>query len=265
MARPRYPRSDAPLPPPLPPEDRTVGQLVAETFRLYAASFWPAVLLGLPLAVADQLALGAAIDAAIVVLLLFAPAFTLAYAAAVRIATGVAFRPREWLTGVAVGTAVFVPAALVLPWFALLGFAWLALAGLVVPVALLEGAGPRTALSRAFRLGRADYVHALGGLATLAIVYFLTRFGLAFLLRDQGDQTERIAVFLADLVLSPVLYLGAVLLYDDQKARLIRSEAPRPPGRRRRRDADLHPADDADRPGGADAQVESRQATRGQP
>ena len=35
MAGPRYPRREGPLPPPLPPETRTVGQLVAESISLY--------------------------------------------------------------------------------------------------------------------------------------------------------------------------------------------------------------------------------------
>ena len=43
------------LPPPLPPERRTVGQLVAESIRAYQQSFWRCLPLGLPLAVADQL------------------------------------------------------------------------------------------------------------------------------------------------------------------------------------------------------------------
>ena len=43
------------LPPPLPPERRTVGQLVAESIRAYQHSFWRCLPLGLPLAVADQL------------------------------------------------------------------------------------------------------------------------------------------------------------------------------------------------------------------
>ena len=34
------------LPPPLPPETRTVGQLVAETIRLYQRRFWPSLALG---------------------------------------------------------------------------------------------------------------------------------------------------------------------------------------------------------------------------
>src|SRR6478672_4175842 len=36
-----------PLPPPLPPETRTVGQLVAEALKLYGARFWPALALGI--------------------------------------------------------------------------------------------------------------------------------------------------------------------------------------------------------------------------
>jgi hypothetical protein len=40
MVRPRYSRDGGPLPPPLPPETRTVGQLVAESLRLYGRHFW---------------------------------------------------------------------------------------------------------------------------------------------------------------------------------------------------------------------------------
>src|SRR5438034_7139922 len=36
-----------PLPPPLPPERRTVGQLVAESIRLYGRRFWATLALGL--------------------------------------------------------------------------------------------------------------------------------------------------------------------------------------------------------------------------
>ena len=43
------------LPHPLPPEERTVVQLVAETIRAYGAQFWRALPLGLPVAVATQI------------------------------------------------------------------------------------------------------------------------------------------------------------------------------------------------------------------
>src|SRR5204862_314342 len=109
MARPRYPKHEGPLPPPLPHETRTVGQLVAETVRLYGERFW--------------------------------------------------------------------------------------------------------------------HVLALGSLCTVALVYFLTRTVLLLLLRGQGDATERVAGFLADLVLSPLLFLGAAQLYFDQRARVRSSKA----------------------------------------
>jgi hypothetical protein len=163
----------------------------------------------------------------------------------------------------AVGTLVFLPAPLLLLLYILPAVAWLALVGLAVPVVVSENVGVAAALRRAFALARADYVHALGSLATLLLVFGLTRLMLAVLLRSQGETTDRIAAFLADLVLSPILYLGAALLYYDQAARLLDSSRPRRT-RRRRRDADLHPADDADRAGGSDAQVESRPAARGQ-
>jgi hypothetical protein len=68
---------------------------------------------------------------------------------------------------------------------------------------------------------------------------------LSALLHSQSDAGLRIAVFLSDLVLSPLLYLGSALLYVDQAAR-VRSKG----------DADLHPALDTDAAGRSDPQVE---------
>ena len=53
----------------------------------------------------------------------------------------------------------------------------------------------------------------------------LTSIMLGVLLRSLGDQTERIALFLSDLVLSPLVFLGAALLYYDQDARLSRADS----------------------------------------
>src|SRR5439155_5481440 len=63
----RTPRKKAPLPAPLPPETRTVGQLVAETIRLYGERFWVSLPLGLPVAVIDQIVIGKSAGLAIVV------------------------------------------------------------------------------------------------------------------------------------------------------------------------------------------------------
>lgn len=204
----------------LPHETRPVGQLVAETLRLYGRSFWRALPLGLSVAVADQFVREVSLEAKILALLACAPVFSVAYAAATALVAKRVPPPSSWLRAVVLGSVAFAPAAVVLPWFALLAFGWLALVGLVVPVVMIEDAGWRGAFPRGLRLARADYVHALGSLATLAILFFLTRLMLALLLRDTGDQTERIAIFLADLVLAPVLFLGSALLYFDQAARL---------------------------------------------
>jgi hypothetical protein len=208
------------LPPPLPPGERTVGQVVAEAIRLYGRSFARALPLGLPLATADVIGGGRTTLDRVLVLVLAAPTFTLAYAWASALAAGVRPPTRTWARALVLGTLVFLPAALFFPWFALLSVAWLAFLGLTVPVVIVEDLAPRAALRRAAQLCRADYIHALGSLATLVIVFVLTRVALAFMLREQADNTIRVAVFLADLVVSPLLYLGAALLYFDQAARV---------------------------------------------
>jgi hypothetical protein len=204
----------------LPPETRPVGQLIAETLRLYGRIFWRALPLGLAVAVADQFVREVSLGVKILALLACAPVFSVAYAAASALVAERVPSTGTWLRAVVLGTVAFVPAAIVLPWFALLAFGWLAFVGLVVPVVMIEGSSWRAAFPRAFRLARADYVHALGSLATLAILFFLTRLALALLLKDTGDQTERVAIFLADLLLAPLMFLGSALLYFDQAARL---------------------------------------------
>lgn len=207
------------LPPPLPPGTRTVGQVVAEAIRLYGRSIWLALPLGLPLAAADAVSVGRTTGERILILLAAAPFFTAAYAWATALAAGVRPPAATWVRALVLGTLVFVPAAFFFPWFAVLSVAWLALTGLAVPVVMIERLASPAAVRRAVELCRADYVHALGSLATLVIVFVLTRVALAFLLREQADNTIRVAVFLADLVVSPLLFLGAALLYFDQEAR----------------------------------------------
>jgi hypothetical protein len=130
--------------------------------------------------------------------------------------------------------------------------AWLALFGLSVPAAAYERLGFRNALVRGRRLAAADYVHALGSLCAASIVYFITRVMLLLLLHGQADTTARVAAFLADLVISPLLFLVAALVYFDQAARVVHSV----PRDKRRRDAGLHPAVDAHGSRRSDAEVE---------
>jgi hypothetical protein len=97
---------------------------------------------------------------------------------------------------------------------------WFAIVGLGVPAAVVEGLGVRAALRRGLQLGRADLVHAIGGLATLVLVAGVSRIALEVLLTTQGGQAREIAVVLADVVLSPLLYIGGAFLYVDQAARV---------------------------------------------
>ena len=123
-----------------------------------------------------------------------------------------------------VGWVVFVPVPFLAVAFVLPALAWLAAVGLVVPVLVVEDLQPREALRRAWQLSRADYVHVLGSLATLAIVVFLTQTVLAFVLRGAGGVAVSTAFFLANVVISPLIFIGSALLYVDQSARVSRVE-----------------------------------------
>jgi hypothetical protein len=131
-------------------------------------------------------------------------------------------RPTRWrlVETWLVGWLVFAPVPFLVLAFVLPGLAWLAGLGLVVPVLVVENVSVRAALARAWRLARADYLHALGSLTTLAIVVFLTQAVLAFILRGFGGAAVSTAFFLASVVVSPLLFVGAALLYIDQAARV---------------------------------------------
>jgi hypothetical protein len=230
------------LPPPLPPAERTVGQLVAETIRAYGSAFWRVLPLGLPLAVADQLSVR---QPALVQMLVFwatLPLFVAGYLWACRLVLGA--RPTLVATGVA--ALVWLPFPALRAAFVLPALAWLALMGLAVPAAMVERLRFRHALFRGRQLGTVDFVHAFGSLAALVVVVGVAANTLSALLHTQGDNGQRVAVFLSDLVLSPLLFLGGALLYVDQRARAVRSA-----------DADLHPSLDTDPAGRSDPQVES--------
>jgi len=235
------------LPPPLPPGERTVGQLIAESIRAYSGSFWRALPLGVPLTVADQLSVHQTLGVQILVFLATAPLFVAGYLWACRLVLDV----RITRIAVAVAVLVYLPFPALRAFFILPGLAWLALVGLAVPAAMVEQLGFRDAFTRGGRLGRADYVHALGSLAALVVVVGVAENVLAALLHTQSSG-QRVALALSDVVLSPLLFLGGALLYVDQAARVGSARSQR----RSRRDADLHPPVDTDPAGRPDPQVE---------
>jgi hypothetical protein len=251
-----------PLPPPLPPETRTVGQLVAETLKLYGRRFWPSLALGLG-------------PAATAVGVTFIPGWwdlafvhtggallmTASYVGGVLIASGEKPPASAIAIAVVVGYAIFLPVPFLWSVVILPAVVWLGFVGLAVPAALLEGRRPVDSLRRGFALSRADPIHAVGSLATLVIVSFLTATVLFVLLRGGSKIALSSAAFVSLVFISPILFLGAGLLYFDQAAR-VKSRSPRS---RRSRDADLHHAHDPVRPGRADAEGEPRPAAGGQP
>ena len=215
------PRSE--LPPALPPETRPVGQLIAEALRLYGSAFWAVLPIGLPVAVTNQISAGHSHWVQVGVLAAAIPLLTAAYVAACLVACGERAPSRTIATAFAAGMLVILPVPLLVLVYVLPAVAWLALVGLVVPVVLVERLPLRAALRRAVTLARADYVHALGALAAATVIFALTKIMLILLLHGTADAAERVALFLADLVLSPLLFLVPALLYFDQAAR---SDAP---------------------------------------
>jgi len=211
-------------PPPLPPERRTVGQFVGETIRAYGNNFWRALPLGIPLALVDQACVHQSGGIQILVFLAAAPLLASAYVWACALVHDV----QPTLAAFLVALLIYLPFPLLRAIYILPAVAWFALIGLAVPVSLLDRTRMRASLSRGLELGRADYVHALGSLATLVIVVGVGEITLTTLLRTQGEASARAALVLADVVLSPLLYLGGAMLYLDQAARLrLRDERAR--------------------------------------
>lgn len=214
-----------PLPPPLPPEDRTVGQLVAETLKLYGDHLWTSLALGLSVTVINQVTVGHDTLFQVLLLAAAAPLMAASFVGASAIVGGVRPSAGDAARAIAVGAIVFVPAAFLTLLYVLPAVAWLALVGLVVPVLVIERPGIAAAFRRAIELARVDYVHALASLATLVILFGLVKLTLTLLLRDLGDAGERAALALGDLVVSPLLFLGGALVYVDQAARVSSSSS----------------------------------------
>lgn len=210
-----------PRPAALPPAERPIGQLVAESIRFYGEHFWPCLVLGVPAAVVALVFKNVSRETQ----LLLAPTFSAAlisatFVRACWIVLEPSSLPRRLVAAWLMGWLVFAPAPFLVLAFVIPGLLWLAALGLVVPVLLLEDVSVRASVRRAWRLARADFVHAVGVLFTLAILVFLSQSVLLFVLRGFGDAGLSTALFLASVVLSPLLFIGTALLYTDQAARV---------------------------------------------
>jgi hypothetical protein len=205
----------------LPPAERTIGQLVAESIRFYGENFWGALALGVaPAAIVVVTAQVSRRTAFILSPTVFGVLLSATFVAASVLVLGSRpSRSRLAVAGLA-GWIVFAPVPFLVLAYVLPGLIWLASLALLVPVLVVERLPLRASVSRAWRLARADWVHGIGSLLTLAIVVLLTQGVLAFILRGFGDAAIWVAYFLASVVVSPLLFIGTALLYVDQAARV---------------------------------------------
>ena len=206
--------------PAIPPAGQTIGQLVADSLRFYGSRFWASLALGIGPAVLTVTAAKAPRDVQIAVLLTGWPVLmTASYLAACFLVFGKPFDRGRIGIAALVGLVVAIPVPLLVAFFILPAVLWLALVGLAVPAAVVEGTGIRESIRRGFALGRADYVHAAGTLATLVLLVALTQLALFQLLHGLSQNAVVAAAFMASLVVSPVLFIGSAFLYSHQIAR----------------------------------------------
>jgi hypothetical protein len=74
-------------------------------------------------------------------------------------------------------------------------------------------------LLRSIRLARAEYLHALGVIAALIIIYLVLGIVLGVGLVGFADNAGLVAATLVQVVLAPFFFLGLSVLYFEQRAR----------------------------------------------
>jgi hypothetical protein len=225
------------------PVDRPLklGELLAETVRIYGERVWAALGLG-------ALYAGALLGSALVnVALYFAVASVMvaaAYGVAARLVLGDTLR--EAWAQVAVRLPVVLVLALVvgLPFvlassYLLLAIAaafWIAFTGFSIPVAVVERPDVRSgwvasisyALERTIALARVEYLHAVGVAAALLVANLLIGNILQAALQGFADNTALAAALLTQVVLAPFFFLGLSVLYFEQRARAALSSRRQP-------------------------------------
>jgi hypothetical protein len=216
------------------PPDRPLklGELIAETIRIYGDRLSAAIGLGLIYA---GVLLGAAIVHVALYYVVTAIMFAMASGVAVRLVAGDTFR-EAWAQVLVRFPVVLMLAAVVGLPFALAGYLsvlfiiiafWLGLTAFAVPAAMVEqtrgSAGTfqtaAYALERTIALARLGYLHATGMVAALLIVNFVFGILLANLLVGFADNGEIVALALVQVVLAPFFFLGLAVLYFEQRAR----------------------------------------------
>ena len=207
-----------------------LGEIVAETVRLYGERIWATLTIGVVVVAA---LLGAIPGNDYVDVGLLSLAFTVAFASAARVAAGdrvgevwaqVAFRAPLLL---ALTVVVSLPVVLTLITFFVFGLlpvaAWLGLTSFAIPAAMLDGGGLPGALRRTVALARTEYFHATGVSATFLALTVLLAVVLYGALVSFAENDARAAVLVTAFVLAPFFFLGLAVLYFEQSARALSS------------------------------------------
>lgn len=220
-----------------------LGELLAETIRVYGERLWPSLGIGLVAALGFVIAFVVPDVAAIVVI---AATFTACYAAATRLVAGDRFA--ESLAQVVLRGTVLVVLTLVvaIPFalgifartgdplarliFLLFAVAWLVFVGFSIPASMTERLEAPSwfsrlghALQRSVDLARAEFFHAVGITAALVLIYGLLGPLLAALLVGFAENGRDVAFVLSQIVLAPFFFLGLAVLYFEQSARALSS------------------------------------------
>jgi hypothetical protein len=229
--------TDDAVKPPLRPVERPLllGEIFAETIRVYGERFWFAF--GLGASVAAAIALAAVIRNDLATLAIFTWWFAAVFALAVRYVSGdpvgaalrlVAARAPVLFV---LGLIVTLPLSLGIfdPLIGLVAAFWLGLVSFAIPVAVAEEAAGgfvdrlAHALRRSYELARADYLHAVGVVAAFVIVSGILGRVLVQAFGGFADNGLVAAVLITEGFLLPFLFLGLAVLYFDQRARAISS------------------------------------------
>lgn len=219
------------------PPDRplALGEVFAETIRLYGDRLWPALGLGTvySLILAAAGVVNVALYYVVAALMLVA-----AYGVATRLTVGDSFReawaqvagrlPVLLVLALVVGLPFVLAPGLLFLFGLVVGAFWIALTGFAIPVAVVERDEGREgwlatvsyALERTLALARTEFLHAAGVAAALILVNLLVGLVLGGALVSFADNSGFIAGLLSQLVLAPFFFLGLSVLYFEQRARL---------------------------------------------
>jgi len=212
-----------------------LGEVFAETIRVFGERIWFAF--GLGLAVAAAIGLAAAIRNDLVTVAIFTWGFAALYALAVRYVEGDSVGAALRLVGArapvlfVLGLVVTLPLSLGIidPLVGLVAAFWLGIMGFAIPVAVTEeatgGFAQRIAgaLRRSVAIGRAAYLHAVGVVAAFVIVYGILGRLLISALGGFADNGLVAAVLITEGFLLPFLFLGLAVLFFEQRSRAISS------------------------------------------